>query len=284
MMRKHLMLAVVAVAMIAGAGCTDRYLGDARSVRPQGTAFDQALYKDYLALAEVEYKQGDQRDGDTYARRAIDAAKGKPTQPDEPRLRDLPDNKVAEATTARQRLVKALDANGRTTRPDVAARAQSTYDCWLEQLDENLQPDHIAACRDAFNKALAQLEAPLPAPAAAPAPPMTTPDRFLVFFDFDQSTLTANGKQVVANAAAAFKKTGAARIVATGYTDRAGTPAYNQRLSERRAAAVKAELTRLGIPATQIATIGKGEENPLVPTADGVREPQNRRVEITSSK
>ncbi len=283
-MRKHLKLAVVAVAMIAGAGCTDRYLGDARAAKPQGTAFDQALYKDYLALAEVEYKSGDQRDGDAYARRSIDAAKGKPTQPDEPRLRDIPDDKVAEVTSARARLVKALDANGRTTKPDVAARAQSLYDCWLEQLDENLQPDHIAACRDGFTKALAQLEAAPPAAAAVPPPPMATPDRYLVFFDFDKSTLTAAGKQVVANAAAAAKKGGAARIVCTGYTDRAGSDAYNQKLSERRAASVKAELIHLGVPSAQIATLGKGEQNPLVPTADGVREPQNRRVEIMTGK
>ncbi len=283
-MGKHLKLAIVAVAMIAGAGCTERYLGEARTAQPQGSAFDRALAKDYLALAEVEYKSGDQRDGDAYARRSIDAAKGKPTQPDQPGLRDIPGNKVAEVTSARQRLVKALDANGRTTRPDVAARAQSLYDCWLEQLDEDLQPDHIAACRDGFNKALAQLEAAPPPPVAAPAPPMTTPDRFVVFFDFNQSTLTAAGKQVVANAAAATKKSGAARIVCTGYTDRSGSDAYNQKLSERRAASVKSELIRLGVPTAQIATLGKGETNPLVPTADGVREPQNRRVEIVPGK
>ena len=283
-MRTHLTVAVVAVAMLSGAGCTDRYLSEARTAQPQGSAFDRALAKDYLALSEVEYKSGDQRDGDAYARRSIDAAKGKPTQPDEPRLRDIPDGKVAEVTAARARLVKALDANGRTTKPDVAARAQSLYDCWLEQLDENLQPNHIAACRDGFNTALAQLEAAPPAAAAVPPPPMATPDRYLVFFDFDKSTLTAAGKQVVANAAAAAKKGGAARIVCTGYTDRAGSDAYNQKLSERRAASVKAELIHLGVPSAQIATLGKGEQNPLVPTADGVREPQNRRVEIMTGK
>jgi outer membrane protein OmpA-like peptidoglycan-associated protein len=59
-----------------------------------------------------------------------------------------------------------------------------------------------------------------------------------------------------------------------------GTAAYNQKLSVRRADAVKAELVRLGVPAASITAIGRGESNPLVPTADGVREPQNRRVEI----
>ena len=66
----------------------------------------------------------------------------------------------------------------------------------------------------------------------------------------------------------------------TGHADRSGPVAYNQRLSERRADAVKARLIREGIPAGQIVTIGRGETQPMVPTADGVREPQNRRVEI----
>jgi hypothetical protein len=102
----------------------------------------------------------------------------------------------------------------------------------------------------------------------------------LVFFDWDKSALTPEGRRIVASAADEFKKTGSTRIVATGHTDLSGSPQYNQRLSERRADAVKAELIRLGVPATVITTIGKGEEDPLVPTKDGVREAQNRRVEI----
>jgi OmpA-OmpF porin, OOP family len=70
------------------------------------------------------------------------------------------------------------------------------------------------------------------------------------------------------------------RIVATGHADRVGPPDYNQNLSERRAAAVREALLRAGLPANQITTVGRGEEQPLVPTPDGVREAQNRRVEI----
>ena len=66
----------------------------------------------------------------------------------------------------------------------------------------------------------------------------------------------------------------------TGHTDRSGSEQYNMALSLRRAEAVKANMIRQGIPANAIVVIGKGESQPLVPTADGVREPQNRRVEI----
>ncbi|MDG4603858.1 MAG: OmpA family protein [Defluviicoccus sp.] len=278
-MHAQLKMAAVALALLASTGCTNRYLAEAQSAQPQGTAFDRALASDYLALAEVEYQQGDQRDGDTYARRSIDAAKGKPTQPDEPGLRHIRGAEVAEVTAARQRLVKALDGNGRTTKPDVAARAQSLYDCWLEQLDENLQKDHIAACRDGFKAALAQLEA---APVAAkPVAPMAAPEKFLVFFDFAKSNLTTDAKNTIAKAA---KVTGPARLIVVGHTDRAGPEDYNLRLSKRRADAVKAELVRLGVPANQITAEGRGEADPLVPTADGVREAQNRRVEITHAR
>jgi OOP family OmpA-OmpF porin len=278
-MHAQLKMAAVALALLASTGCTNRYLAEAQSAQPQGTAFDRALASDYLALAEVEYQQGDQRDGDTYARRSIDAAKGKPTQPDEPGLRHIRGAEVAEVTAARQRLVKALDGNGRTTKPDVAARAQSLYDCWLEQLDENLQKDHIAACRDGFKAALAQLEA---APVAAkPVAPMAAPEKFLVFFDFAKSNLTPDAKNTIAKAA---KVTGPARLIVVGHTDRAGPEDYNLRLSKRRADAVKAELVRLGVPANQITAEGRGEADPLVPTADGVREAQNRRVEITHAR
>jgi hypothetical protein len=71
-----------------------------------------------------------------------------------------------------------------------------------------------------------------------------------------------------------------ARITATGHTDTSGTPQYNMALSLRRANTVKAELVRQGVPAAAISTVGVGEAGLLVQTGDGVREPQNRRVEI----
>ena len=81
-------------------------------------------------------------------------------------------------------------------------------------------------------------------------------------------------------AADQFKATGKARITATGQADRSGPDDYNMALSLRRAHAVKDALVRDGVPPTVISVLGKGETQPLVQTADGVREPQNRRVEI----
>ena len=121
---------------------------------------------------------------------------------------------------------------------------------------------------------------PVAAPPAPPAPPVVARKVFLVFFDWDRATITAQGMQIVQQAAAAFRSGAPVRIEVTGYTDRSGSPGYNQRLSERRANAVASALARLGVPRNEMAVSGRGENDNRVPTADGVREPQNRRVEI----
>jgi outer membrane protein OmpA-like peptidoglycan-associated protein len=117
-----------------------------------------------------------------------------------------------------------------------------------------------------------------PPPQAAPAP---EPSRtYLVFFDWDRADLTARARQIVAEAAQASTHVQTTRIEVNGYTDLSGTAAYNQKLSVRRADSVAAELIRDGVQKNEISIHGYGEGSPLVPTAQGVREPQNRRVEI----
>ena len=118
---------------------------------------------------------------------------------------------------------------------------------------------------------------PAPIPVAAPAAAART---YLVFFDWDKHNLTDRARQIIAEAAQTAKTTGSTRIEVAGHTDRTGTPQYNERLSIRRAEAVAAELVRRGVPRNEIAIAGYGYSRPLVPTAAGVREPQNRRVEI----
>ena len=127
--------------------------------------------------------------------------------------------------------------------------------------------------------------APPPAPKAAVAPPPPPPApvvnrKFLVFFDFNRANLTEDALTIVQAAAKTSKEVPVTVIEATGHADRAGTDTYNLGLSKKRAEAVKAELVRLGIASNEIAILWKGEREPLVQTADGVREPQNRRVEI----
>ena len=126
--------------------------------------------------------------------------------------------------------------------------------------------------------------APMPAPVAKPkpkpkpAPPITR--SFLVFFDWDKSDITPEARRVISQASANTRKAEVTRITLTGHADRSGPERYNMALSLRRAKAVKREMMRNGVAAKDIAVFGRGETQPLVPTPDGVREPQNRRVEI----
>ena len=124
---------------------------------------------------------------------------------------------------------------------------------------------------------LEELPAPPPPPLAAPAPIVRS---YLVFFEFARSDLTADAQRIVETAARNATTADVTRIDVTGHADRSGPARYNQRLSMRRAEAVRSELIRNGVPQSEIAIYAKGETEPLVPTSDGVREAQNRRVEI----
>jgi hypothetical protein len=126
---------------------------------------------------------------------------------------------------------------------------------------------------------LAACSEPAPPPPPPPPPPVQATS-FMVFFDWDRSNLSAQAESTIGQAANAYKTTGSARVTATGHTDTSGPENYNMALSLRRANTVKDSLVRNGVPASAISVIGKGESQPLVQTADGVREPQNRRVEI----
>jgi outer membrane protein OmpA-like peptidoglycan-associated protein len=114
-------------------------------------------------------------------------------------------------------------------------------------------------------------------PAAANAQPFASGT---VAADSDRPNLTDQDLATIRQVAQAAKTKGDARIIVTGHADTSGPPAYNMALSLRRANAVRDALVREGVSAIAITVVGKGESEPLVRTGDGVREPQNRRVEI----
>ena len=136
----------------------------------------------------------------------------------------------------------------------------------------------LIGLRYAFNQPPPPAPAPAPAPVAAPAP---APSRtYLVFFDWDKADLTERARQIIGQAAQNSTRVQYTKIDVAGHADRTGTPQYNQKLSMQRAENVAAELVKDGVPQTAIDVQAYGDTRPLVATAAGVREPQNRRVEI----
>ncbi len=129
---------------------------------------------------------------------------------------------------------------------------------------------------------------PPPAPEAPPPPPppppvavVCSPGPFIVFFEWDKSDVTPEAASILDNAVTQYQSCGNAQVMLAGHADKSGAAAYNVGLSQRRADSVKAYLSAHAIPDGVITTQAFGESRPRVDTADGVREVQNRRVEVT---
>jgi len=161
------------------------------------------------------------------------------------------------------------DYNYQYFAPGVSTRA-------VIRFNEEYNHSVMLGVRYAFNAA------PPPPPVVVPvaAPQREAARTYLVFFDWDRADLTDRARQIIAEAAQATTRVQVTRIEVSGHTDKSGTARYNQGLSVRRAQNVASELVRLGVPRQAITVQGFGETRPLVQTANGVREPQNRRVEI----
>ncbi len=134
---------------------------------------------------------------------------------------------------------------------------------------------------------------PPPPPVSAPPPPPPPPPvapppqaqcntgPYIVFFEFDRADISPEAAGILNSAVTAYANCGTARVMLAGHTDTSGAAQYNMALAERRNQAVRGYMTSRGVPAGQISGQAFGETQPRVPTADGVREAQNRRVEIT---
>lgn len=114
--------------------------------------------------------------------------------------------------------------------------------------------------------------------AAAQQPQTAAP--LMLFFDWAKPDIRSDDQAVLDRAAEAWRSNPSASLKLYGHTDRSGSATFNLKASRKRAAMVRDELIRRGVPAGSIRIAAYGEERPLVPTEDGVREVQNRRVEI----
>ncbi|MDF2367035.1 OmpA family protein [Sneathiella sp.] len=289
-MKNTIRFAIVGAASLVLAACGGK-LEQAERLSPSGSEFQQALYTGYIELAKAEYNEGDYIDSDRFAEKAMAATRGEQVDPYHPEEWHLPSDREPVLIGARERLMQVLNAGAREKLPMQAAKAQTSFDCWVQEQEENWQPKDIAACRDSFVIAMEEIEAAM-APVAVVVeekvvvmekkePMMMKPQSFEVNFNFDSDTPLPGSMEEVKAAAEYMKKFEDPKITIAGYTDTVGSVVYNDKLGERRAENVAFMGIEEGMEPKRIIMRSYGKKDLKVQTADGVKNAANRRVVIT---
>ena len=284
-MKLHKGIVGLGMALALGACSTANNVDTLNQTGATGSAFTQKLTEEYRQIAQFERDQMyDWQDATYFADKGLRAAGGATVKPE--RLEDwnLPSDKTQELSDARARLIEAFNQNARGDHPELAGHAQGRFDCWMEQQEENHQPEDIAACRESFYQAMSDLDAAMSGgqQEAAPEPeeePME-PEQVMVFFGFDEATIDVSQQAKIREAVRLATQMDDASFSVTGHADTTGSADYNQELSLRRAQNVRDALVARGVDADAISIAARGESQPANPTGDGVRSRENRRVEI----
>ncbi len=233
-----------------------------------GSAFDKALHSEYGWVARTQYDSSEPASDVgalIFNKRSAAAANREQVEPMNPAAVAVDD---AEINDGYNRLNAALAAGGAQSNPAKMAEAQAAFDCWV-YAHCNRQRGIEETCKARFLAAIAAFDGPPPAA------------NYIVFFDWDSSAIRPDGAQVlneVLNSANSMQGT---KVFATGFTDSSGDATYNLGLSERRSVSVRDYLINGGLGASQVFIDWRGQADQRVPTPDGVREQENRRVEIT---
>jgi OOP family OmpA-OmpF porin len=260
----------------ANRGAAGDAIARAESMSAPAGAMESAAYEAYLGHAQYEYNDmQDFTDTIFHSEKAIAAASGGSVMPQQPSARRLTPEHAAEMGEVYQRLMAAVQGEPGQRLPATAGRAVADFDCWLEQQEENFQPDDIAGCRDAVYAALAELEAPVEE---------ALPDRISlsadVLFDFDKAEIKPEFTAEIDAAAELLLANPDVTVRIDGHTDSIGTEEYNQGLSERRAEAVAAYLEAAGVSRDRMTVAGFGETQPVASNDTAEGRALNRRVEI----
>lgn len=296
-----LMAAALLMVSACAAGTSNSTVDALNKAQAVGSPFTKALTVEYRNMANEKQNHSlDYSDALHFARKGLASAHGVIVMPEVISDWDIGDKNLAEATKARAQLINALENGGRSMVSDKAAIAQSRFDCWMEQQEQNWGAG-AAPCKTGFYTALKELDTSLGHGAAEPgeAPPVenfpepiidiaksgTVPldqAMFIVFFDWDKTNITSSADDVLDAVAKEIKaRRDVKHIHIVGHTDTSGSVKYNDKLSMRRAKAVKDALVARGLADRLIDVEGRGKNDLLVQTPDGVREPANRRGQIT---
>ena len=267
-------------------GCAPK-IEDIAASPPSTGAFEQALFDNYIVLATMERDEYDRKDSAKFASNASMIAAGNSVGPEKIADRELPADRVNILTGARKRLTTAFYNGAKVVVPADAAKAQSSFDCWMQEQEENRQPKDIEACQNDFIAAMERVDAAMAVKeevvVAEPAPApevMAMPDPVTIYFGFDSSALSKLAMVRVEDVVSKFKESGASILNIGGHTDTAGASAYNDALAKSRVEMVRNSLVSKGIPATAISAASFGQKLPAVTTVNNKRDARNRRVEV----
>ena len=249
-------------------------IAQASRIEPNGSEFSKNLFAGYLKLAKVEQAEGNQAVSDAYAVYALNVANQKIIEPEPLSNLWLPPNTRYELEQARSRLMTALSSGARKKAPSQAADAQVMLVCWMKAQEENRQQERISACRSGFFSGMQALRAAM----------VTTIAKYTVYFPLNSSRLTAKSRKVILEAIDAAKESDGARISLFGHADKSGDAQYNIALAGKRVTTIFATMKNAGVSPDLIDWKSMGESVPAVPTADGVPNRENRRVEIVIQK
>lgn len=258
-----------------------------RELEPAGPTFNQRLAKEYkdLSLFEAD-EMGDWTDADFFAEKGLRSASGDVPMPTEPARWSIEDAAArSELEAARVDLVGALEG-GRDKAPLEAAVAQARYDCWVEQEEEGHQFDHIASCRASYLAAMNALRDAMKPTNVTYETVQEEVARETVYFDWDRDNIRPDQQRELDAFLGEMRKIEPVTLYIEGHADTSGPQDYNADLSLRRAESVRGELLRQGMTIGEIRDLqvqAKGENDPAVPTGDGVKEPRNRRVVVIAT-
>ena len=313
-LRKKCHINLLFLVILLSNGCAYHSIEKLKSTPNNNNQFSQALSNAYLEFALYEMNEmHDEIDSSYFAEKGYKARIGQEVLPELINNWDIDIVFLDEVNNKRKELISTLNSNRTKDFPILSARTQLGFDCWLEQLEESWQKDHIKKCYDMMNtgletlsqsninhnkdivektiikkknikKVITEKEEIKKIKEIKNIVNVDDKLKFEIYFAHNMYKLNNDIKYSIKKIYDNYLGTNNFTIEVIGHTDRSGSEQYNITLSKLRANSVKKYLKSLGIMEERISTFYFGEKKPKIITKDGIKEKGNRRVEIFVDK
>lgn len=242
--------------------------------------FREYLAKQYFMLADGEDQDWETSDSNYLRSAGVATLNGHPILPHPLENVNIVSSAPGELEGARNFLLNVARNGAAEKMPGAYARALSAFDCWVEEQEAEPNASHnTQQCKIRYLRN-ANLLASLASATTTVVERENLRTLHSVYFAWNKADLTPQAREKLQGARVMLSDVNTGKLIITGYADSSGSAAYNQVLSEKRARTVA---DYLGLPAErfEVRVRGFGERHLRVPTADGVRKPENRVVDIS---